>query len=195
MRRLEGEEIEPSFPMEADARVPELDQMESSVPLLKLSGGPKAGDPRQVSWPKATQILPPPSVPDDAGTSSSHPIWTGVVKDEENFLDVRTRVLEVPPATNGLSQPMLNGGVNKEGETVPAQVPKRPPPEVDVLVRAYTSGFPVILVATRSVIHKKWGNLRVPEECEYVYLGCFSVQGVQVRFITRCLKAWFLTRV
>lgn len=180
----------PSSPMQTDVRLPAV------VPLLSLSGDPKAGGSQQVLWSKATRTLPPPGVPNDAGTGSSQPIWDGEVKEEKkNFPDVQTRVLEVPPATSGLPQPMPSGGVNAEGETMPdvqTQVPKRPPAEVDVLVRAYMSRFPVILVATRSVIHKKWSHLRIPEECEYVYLGCFSVQGVQVRFILWCVKLSFL---
>jgi len=195
--------IEPSSPMHTDVRVPELDRMEpssTSVSLLGLSKGPKEGGSRQVAWSEATRTIPPPGIPDNAGTGSSQPTWEDAVKEEEEKLpDVQTQVpeMELPAATIGSSQPMPNG-VIEEGPTLPevqTQVPKRPPAEVDVLARAYTSGFPVILVAKRSVIHKKWSNLRVPEECEYVYLGCFSVQGVQVRFILRCAMVWFLTNV
>lgn len=193
--QLEGGEVEPSSPMRADVRVPELDQMEPSltaVPLLGLSRGPKAGGSPQVSRWEATHTLPPPGVPDNAGTCSLWPIWEGEVKEEKE--DVQTRVPEVLPATSGSSQPIPGSEDQKIVPDVETQVPKRPPAEVEVLVRTYTSGFPVILVATRSVIHKKWRNLRVPEECEYVYLGCFSVQGVQVRFILWCVKVSFLTR-
>jgi hypothetical protein len=68
----------------------------------------------------------------------------------------------------------------KEVGTHPDQrIPSVLPPEVQVIIDAYVSGTPLIIIATKSMLKACWG-VSVSEECGYAYLGFFSVGQVLV---------------
>jgi hypothetical protein len=67
------------------------------------------------------------------------------------------------------------------GTRIDQRIPSILPSEVQVIIDAYISGTPLIVIATKNMLKARWG-VSVPVECNYAYLGFFSVGEVLVRF-------------
>ncbi|KAG6844806.1 hypothetical protein H0H87_003632 [Tephrocybe sp. NHM501043] len=63
--------------------------------------------------------------------------------------------------------------------TVDNRLPCKLPPEITVLCDTYTSGTPITCIASRSFLQRQGWGVRVPKECEYVYLGFFKIESVK----------------
>lgn len=62
------------------------------------------------------------------------------------------------------------------------QVPSKIPPEVEAVCDSYAAGTPVVVVASRSFLARRW-SLSILEECGVAYLGFFKITSVQVSSI------------
>ncbi|KAH0583236.1 hypothetical protein H2248_011116 [Termitomyces sp. 'cryptogamus'] len=63
---------------------------------------------------------------------------------------------------------------------VDQRIPSKLPPEIVALCETYVACTPVTVIASRAFMERRWG-VSVPEECGYVYLGFFVIDGVQER--------------